>query len=81
MGGWKTSGLGTRHGSGGIRKYTKQQTLLVTRLALKKDLAHVPLQRQAQRAPDEADPLPLRARQAHLTGVQTGWPSLKATRA
>jgi acyl-CoA reductase-like NAD-dependent aldehyde dehydrogenase len=37
MGGWKTSGLGTRHGSGGIRKYTKQQTVLVTRLALKKD--------------------------------------------
>jgi acyl-CoA reductase-like NAD-dependent aldehyde dehydrogenase len=37
MGGWKSSGLGTRHGSGGIRKYTKQQTLLVTRLALKKD--------------------------------------------
>jgi acyl-CoA reductase-like NAD-dependent aldehyde dehydrogenase len=36
MGGWKTSGLGTRHGSGGIRKYTKSQTLLVTRLAPKK---------------------------------------------
>jgi acyl-CoA reductase-like NAD-dependent aldehyde dehydrogenase len=37
MGGWKTSGLGTRHGAGGIRKYTQQQTLLVTRLAPKKD--------------------------------------------
>ncbi|HYV14514.1 MAG TPA: succinic semialdehyde dehydrogenase [Conexibacter sp.] len=33
MGGWKTSGLGTRHGAGGIRKYTQQQTLLVTRFA------------------------------------------------
>jgi hypothetical protein len=33
MGGWKTSGLGSRHGAGGIRKYTKQQTLLVTRFA------------------------------------------------
>jgi acyl-CoA reductase-like NAD-dependent aldehyde dehydrogenase len=33
MGGWKTSGLGTRHGSGGIRKYTKMQSLLVTRRA------------------------------------------------
>jgi acyl-CoA reductase-like NAD-dependent aldehyde dehydrogenase len=42
MGGWKTSGLGTRHGSGGIRKYTKQQTLLVTRLAMKKDLHMFP---------------------------------------
>ena len=37
MGGWKTSGLGSRHGAGGIRKYTKQQTLLVTRFAPKKD--------------------------------------------
>jgi acyl-CoA reductase-like NAD-dependent aldehyde dehydrogenase len=37
MGGWKTSGLGSRHGAGGIRKYTKQQTLLLTRFAPKKD--------------------------------------------
>jgi hypothetical protein len=37
MGGWKTSGLGTRHGAGGIRKYTQQQTLLVTRFAGKRD--------------------------------------------
>ena len=42
MGGWKTSGLGSRHGSGGIRKYTKHQTLLITRLALKKDLHMFP---------------------------------------
>src|ERR1700742_3669693 len=33
MGGWKTSGLGTRHGSGGILKYTKTQSLFVTRRA------------------------------------------------
>jgi acyl-CoA reductase-like NAD-dependent aldehyde dehydrogenase len=37
MGGWKTSGLGTRHGSGGIRKYTKVQSLLITRRALKRE--------------------------------------------
>ncbi|HEY4281064.1 MAG TPA: succinic semialdehyde dehydrogenase [Conexibacter sp.] len=37
MGGWKASGLGTRHGSGGIRKYTQQQTILVTRFAGKRD--------------------------------------------
>ncbi|MCW2954276.1 MAG: Aldehyde dehydrogenase [Conexibacter sp.] len=37
MGGWKASGLGTRHGAGGIRKYTQQQALLTTRLAPKKD--------------------------------------------
>jgi acyl-CoA reductase-like NAD-dependent aldehyde dehydrogenase len=34
MGGWKSSGIGTRHGSAGIRKYTKVQSLLVTRWAL-----------------------------------------------
>jgi acyl-CoA reductase-like NAD-dependent aldehyde dehydrogenase len=33
MGGWKSSGLGARHGAGGIRKYTRQQSLLVTRFA------------------------------------------------
>jgi acyl-CoA reductase-like NAD-dependent aldehyde dehydrogenase len=37
MGGWKSSGLGTRHGAGGIRKYTKIQSLLVTRRALKRE--------------------------------------------
>jgi acyl-CoA reductase-like NAD-dependent aldehyde dehydrogenase len=43
MGGWKESGLGTRHGADGIRKYTKRQTLLVTRFApLKQDLHMMP---------------------------------------
>jgi len=42
MGGWKTSGLGTRHGAGGIRKYTKQQSILVTKLAPKRDLHMFP---------------------------------------
>jgi hypothetical protein len=37
MGGWKASGLGTRHGAAGIRKYTKTQSLLVTRRALKRE--------------------------------------------
>jgi hypothetical protein len=37
MGGWKASGLGSRHGAGGIRKYTKTQSLLVTRRALKRE--------------------------------------------
>jgi acyl-CoA reductase-like NAD-dependent aldehyde dehydrogenase len=37
MGGWKASGLGTRHGANGIRKYTKVQSLLVTRRALKRE--------------------------------------------
>ncbi len=30
MGGWKESGLGSRHGPDGIRKYTKRQSILVT---------------------------------------------------
>jgi len=42
MGGWKLSGMGSRHGAGGIRKYTRQQTILVTRLALKKDIHMFP---------------------------------------
>jgi acyl-CoA reductase-like NAD-dependent aldehyde dehydrogenase len=38
MGGAKASGLGTRHGAGGIRKYCSQQTIVVTpRLALKRE--------------------------------------------
>ncbi|MBV9838006.1 MAG: aldehyde dehydrogenase family protein [Solirubrobacterales bacterium] len=37
MGGWKASGLGSRHGENGIRKYTKIQSLLVTRRALKRE--------------------------------------------
>jgi acyl-CoA reductase-like NAD-dependent aldehyde dehydrogenase len=42
MGGWKSSGLGTRHGAAGIRKYTKVQSLLVTRLAPKRDIHMFP---------------------------------------
>jgi acyl-CoA reductase-like NAD-dependent aldehyde dehydrogenase len=42
MGGWKTSGVGVRHGSEGIRKYTKRQTILLTRFAMKKDLYMFP---------------------------------------
>jgi acyl-CoA reductase-like NAD-dependent aldehyde dehydrogenase len=42
MGGWKASGLGSRHGADGIRKYTKKQALLVTRFAPKRDLHMIP---------------------------------------
>jgi acyl-CoA reductase-like NAD-dependent aldehyde dehydrogenase len=45
MGGWKASGLGTRHGENGIRKYTKVQSLLVTRVAPKRDLHMFPYTR------------------------------------
>ena len=42
MGGWKASGLGSRHGAGGIRKYCAQQAILVTKLAPKRDLHMFP---------------------------------------
>ena len=43
MGGAKESGLGTRHGPGGIRKYTSQQAIVVTpKLAMKKELFMYP---------------------------------------
>jgi len=49
MGGWKASGLGTRHGAGGIRKYTRVQSLLVTRLAPKRDVHMFPYKKRTTR--------------------------------
>jgi acyl-CoA reductase-like NAD-dependent aldehyde dehydrogenase len=46
MGGWKASGLGSRHGADGIRKYTKKQTLLVTKFTPKKDLHMLPYKKR-----------------------------------
>jgi acyl-CoA reductase-like NAD-dependent aldehyde dehydrogenase len=42
MGGWKASGLGSRHGANGIRKYCAMQSILVTRIAPKKDIHMYP---------------------------------------
>jgi acyl-CoA reductase-like NAD-dependent aldehyde dehydrogenase len=42
MGGWKESGLGSRHGADGIRKYTKKQAIMVNRFGMKKDLHMLP---------------------------------------
>lgn len=43
MGGAKSSGLGSRHGAGGIRKYCSQQAIVVTpKLAMKKELFMYP---------------------------------------
>jgi acyl-CoA reductase-like NAD-dependent aldehyde dehydrogenase len=42
MGGWKESGLGVRHGAGGIRKYTRQQAILVRRVGMKRELHYFP---------------------------------------
>jgi acyl-CoA reductase-like NAD-dependent aldehyde dehydrogenase len=42
MGGWKASGLGSRHGAGGIRKYARQQAILISRLHPKRDIHMFP---------------------------------------
>ena len=42
MGGWKTSGLGTRHGIDGIRKYSRKQASVVTRFGPKRELFMFP---------------------------------------
>ena len=36
MGGWKSSGIGSRHGPEGIRKFAKKQSVMVNRLPLKR---------------------------------------------
>jgi len=47
MGGWKASGLGSRHGANGIRKYTQQQSILVTpKLALRREVHMFPYHRR-----------------------------------
>ena len=63
MGGWKESGLGIRHGADGIRKYTKKQTLLVTKLrADEARRPHDALQRGAHEADRAAAEAGLRTR-------------------
>jgi acyl-CoA reductase-like NAD-dependent aldehyde dehydrogenase len=42
MGGAKTSGIGSRHGAGGIRKFCQQQSILVSRLHPKRDVHMFP---------------------------------------
>jgi acyl-CoA reductase-like NAD-dependent aldehyde dehydrogenase len=42
MSGWKESGVGSRHGSQGIRKYCRTQTILTAKLAPKKDMFMFP---------------------------------------
>ena len=74
MGGWKASGLGTRHGAGGIRKYTRQQSLLVTRLRAQARPPHVPVQGAHDRPARPRREAALRARQARLRPAATRLP-------
>lgn len=50
MGGWKDSGLGARHGRDGIRKFTKRQSILVTRFGTKNELHGMPFKAKNFRA-------------------------------
>ena len=69
MGGAKASGLGSRHGAGGIRKYCSQQAIVVTpKLAHEEGTVHVPVQGAHLEAARRAVQVPLRPRQARLSG-------------
>jgi acyl-CoA reductase-like NAD-dependent aldehyde dehydrogenase len=50
MGGWKESGLGKRHGPDGIRKYARQQSILVRRPALMWDMHMFPYRARTTKA-------------------------------
>jgi acyl-CoA reductase-like NAD-dependent aldehyde dehydrogenase len=48
--GWKSSGIGLRHGGAeGIRKYTRKQSLFITRRAPKRELHHFPYSKRRTR--------------------------------
>jgi acyl-CoA reductase-like NAD-dependent aldehyde dehydrogenase len=49
MGGTKASGLGYRHGPGGIRKFTQHQALLVSRFHLRRDVHMYPYRARTSR--------------------------------
>jgi betaine-aldehyde dehydrogenase len=45
MGGWKQSGIGTRHGEGGIKKYCRSESLVITRFGGKREPTWYPYTR------------------------------------
>ncbi len=47
MGGWKNSGLGTRHEPDGIRKYVCKQVSVVSRFGLKRELFMFPYSKRS----------------------------------
>jgi len=46
MGGWKASGLGSRHGAEGIRKYTARQSVVVSKRHPKRDIHMFPYRKR-----------------------------------
>ncbi|MEO7197663.1 MAG: aldehyde dehydrogenase family protein, partial [Solirubrobacterales bacterium] len=49
MGGWKDSGIGSRHGPDGIRKYARRQVSVVTRFGLKRELFMFPYSKRSSK--------------------------------
>ena len=49
FGGWKESGVGYRHGAGGIQKYCKQHSVLVTRWGPKRDIHMFPYSKRTSK--------------------------------
>jgi acyl-CoA reductase-like NAD-dependent aldehyde dehydrogenase len=47
MGGWKESGMGTRHGAEGIRKYARQQSSVVTRFGMRREIFMFPYSKRS----------------------------------
>jgi acyl-CoA reductase-like NAD-dependent aldehyde dehydrogenase len=47
MGGWKESGIGTRHGADGIRKYARQQASVVSRFGMKREIFMFPYSKRS----------------------------------
>jgi betaine-aldehyde dehydrogenase len=45
MGGWKQSGIGTRHGEGGIKKYCRPESVVITRFGGKREPTWYPYTR------------------------------------
>ena len=43
MGGWKESGIGYRHGPGGIRKFCAQQSVVIDRFGMKSEINWWPM--------------------------------------
>jgi acyl-CoA reductase-like NAD-dependent aldehyde dehydrogenase len=47
MGGWKQSGIGTRHGEDGIRKYARQQASVISRFGMKREIFMFPYSKRS----------------------------------
>jgi betaine-aldehyde dehydrogenase len=49
MGGWKQSGIGSRHGEGGIKKYCRSESLVITRFGGKREPGWYPYTKSRRR--------------------------------